>query len=210
MMKKLSSYLVLLSMLCSLSLIPALASDVNDTQEQINETLAEVFEYLNSQSFSLLQFEDRTYTIPVNNETVTVHVTNEQLQPKTRGSFIDYYPIKPNSPYVFTATIDDFYLGSGSVVLKVSYNVLDPYPYPDDDMYKLAITNASISATPPTGYSIGPNATSFDNRGDSSVAFAYGFVDFTSPSLKDFTFTINLRLTSIQDSKLAVQYVWET
>ena len=101
MLKKFFCSIVVLSMLCSLAFVPTSAVGVNEvpdnTQEQIEETLSVVFDYLNNQSpLSLGHLENRIYNIPVGEETVVVSVRNEQVQ-TGRGANYEEYPIQKNT-----------------------------------------------------------------------------------------------------------------
>ena len=204
--------IIVLSMLCTLTFVPTSAAATNelpdDAQEQIEKTLSTVFDYLNSQSFmSLGHLENRSYNIPVEERIVVVNVRNEQIQ-IGRGAGSEYYPIQKNTSYIYTLTINDIHSGSGSIVLKVNYDVGGTFST-YDDVYKLLVKDGTITVTPPTFYSVRGSAVEINHDWDNSnVGKLVAVTGFSSVVLKDFDFLIELTLISTEGSKIHARYTY--
>lgn len=210
MLKKFFCSIVVLSMLCSLAFVPTSAVGVNEvpdnTQEQIEETLSVVFDYLNNQSpLSLGHLENRIYNIPVGEETVVVSVRNEQVQ-TGRGANYEEYPIQKNTSYTYTLTINKIHSGSGSIVCKVYYNVGEIFTG-FTDVYRLLVIDATATVTPPNFYSIRSSGTAINHNWDNTpIGEVATVANFSSSILSDFSYMVEIDLASLEGSIIRVTY----
>jgi len=183
----------------------------DDIKEEIDETLAAVCTYLNNETISLAQRENKVYNIPVGEKIVTVSVENEQLQ-NERNIGLDYYDVVANSSYKYTLTINNLYKGSGKIVFKLNYDTGDAVGTSGitASMYKLTITKATISATAPTNYDLYDSGTFIDHDFDNSTAMrATGYATFRKTFLPQVGFNLLVEGGTSGNDKVQIRYSYE-
>lgn len=150
---------LLLAVMCVTGMmVPAhAANDIdNATQQELNETMSIVMDYLNDhQDISLERGVVQEYEVPIaEDQYVNVTVRNEQV-PTTRsggasGFDRNKYDVVEGMSYDYTLTISNFYLFSGKIIYKVNYTVKDRV----DPCFHVKINSVNISATPPATFSL--------------------------------------------------------
>ncbi len=183
----------------------------DDIKEEIDETLAAVCTYLNNETISLTQRENKVYNIPVGEKIVTVTVKNEQLQ-NERNIGLDYYDVVANSSYKYTLTINNLYNGTGKIVFKLNYDTGDAVGTSGitASMYKLTITKATISATAPTNYDLYDSGTFINHDFDGSTAMrTTGYATFRKTFLPQVGFNLLVEGGTAGNDKVQIRYSYE-
>lgn len=183
----------------------------DDIKQEIDETLAAVCAYLNNETISLTQHENKVYNIPVGEKIVTVNVENEQLQ-NERNIGLDYYDVAANSSYKYTLTINNLYNGTGKIVFKLNYDTGDAVGTSGitASMYKLTITKATISATAPTNYDLYDSGTFINHDFDDSTAMrATGYATFRKMFFPQVGLTLLVEGGEAGYDKVQIRYSYE-
>lgn len=180
-------------------------------KEQIANTLEVVFEYLNTQTLSLSKLEDQVHYLSVDGETVVVSIKNEQVSNERKTDY-STYDIVSGQSYTYTLTINNVYNYSGKVIFKIYYDVGKPAGTDNlsSTLYKITLTDATISATAPSGFSKGDSDTYIDSsQDDSTTGEATAYIEFTRTVLSDITVDISVSCGTVPNGRIMFKYSYE-
>lgn len=211
-LSKIIAFILCCTMLPNFAAAANTEPDTYDVEkEQIAATMEAVFEYLNTQTLSLSKLENQVHYLSVGDETVKISINNEQIS-KERKVGLDGYDIVSGKSYVYTLTIDNIYNLSGKVIFKIYYDVGKPAGTDDlsSTVYRITLTDATISATAPSGFSKGDSDTYIDSSQDNSTTGeATAYIEFTRTLLSDITVDISVSCGTVPNERIMFKYSYE-